>query len=161
MLSQLAFLLFSPLAIAIPISPEAANGGAASNNPAAQGQLSTEGKTTYDGVALANIQEKPSVAAVTAAAIDRTGWTCTVDSANDGDPCTNVLDGDTTTLWHTQFNPTVAALPHEITIDMQASYLVGSITYQPRQDGSANGNIGGHVISLRYVSTLSSEARTF
>lgn len=160
MLSQLAFLLLSPLAVASPISPQAANAGAASVDPAAQGKPSSEGVTTFDGVALANIQERPSVAAVTAAAIDRAGWTCTVDSANDGNPCTNVLDGDTGTIWHSQYNPTSAALPHEITIDMQQSYLVGSVTYQPRQDG-LNGNIGGHVISLRYESILSSEAWTF
>lgn len=161
MLSQVAFLLLSPLAIASPISPEAANAGAASVNPAAQGKPASEGVTTFDGVSLANIKAAPSVEAVTAAAIDRTGWTCTVDSANDGDPCTNVLDGDDTTIWHSQFNPTVAPLPHQITIDMQQVYSVGSITYQPRQDGNSNGNIGGHVISLRYVSTLSSAACNF
>ena len=161
MLSQLAILFLSPLAIASPISPEAANAGAASVNPAAQGKPASEGVTTFDGVSLAAIQDKPSVEAVTAAAIDRTGWTCTVDSANDGNPCTNVLDGDNTTIWHTEYNPTVADLPHQITINMQASYSVGSITYEPRQDGNSNGNIGEHVISLRYAFPGSSEASIY
>ena len=150
MLSFLPSLLLLPLTLSSPISPEAANAGAADARPAsAVGKPSSEGVTTFDGVALANIQEKPSVQAATAGAISQTGWTCTADSSNAGNPCTNALDGDSTTFWHTQYSPTVVNLPHQIVIDMKASYLVGSITYQPRQDGNSNGNIGQHVISLR------------
>ena len=152
-LSLFALLLvhFSSSSLAIPISPDAANAGIPQAAPAsAFGKPSSEGVTTFDGAALANIQQKPSVQAVNAGAIARTGWTCTADSAQAGNPCTNVLDGDATTFWHTQYNPTLDALPHQIVIDMQASFLVGSITYQPRQDGNSNGNIGQHVISLRY-----------
>ena len=153
MLSFLALFLLSltsPLALCSPISPEAANAGAAQTRPdSAVGKPASEGVTTFDGVALANIQEKPSIQAATAGAISRTGWTCTADSAQAGNPCTNVLDNDTTTFWHTEYNPTLVPLPHQIVIDMQVSYLVGSITYLPRQDGNSNGNIGQHVISLR------------
>ncbi|KAL9126834.1 MAG: hypothetical protein Q9217_004185 [Psora testacea] len=149
MLSILLLTLFSSISLAKPISPQAANAGREQARPAAAvGKPLSEGVTTFDGVALAEIPERPSAEAVAAAAIDRAGWTCTVDSAQAENPCTNVLDGDPATIWHTQFNPTVDPLPHEITIDMQASYLVGSVAYQPRQD-SGNGNIGQHVVSLR------------
>lgn len=139
----------SSLSYAKPISAQAANAGAASNSAASQGKLSSEGSTTYDGVALAAIPAAPAAAEVISAAISQGGWTITVDSANDGNPGTAAIDGDNTTFWHTQYNPTVAPLPHTATIDMQSAYLVGSISYLPRQDGNGNGNIGQHIISLR------------
>lgn len=89
-----------------------------------------------------------AAAAVDAAQIDRSGWTVTVDSAQSQNPGSNVLDGNTNTYWHTQFNPTVQPLPHSITIDMKQIFQVNSLTYLPRQDGSSNGNIGRHTIQL-------------
>ena len=106
------------------------------------------GATTFDGVAVANIEEKPAPEAVNAAAVGREGWTCTADSENAGTPCQNAIDGDPNTIWHTQYEPDNAALPHQITIDMQQAMLIDSITYQPRTDGG-NGNIGQTVVSTR------------
>lgn len=148
MLPFLPVVLFASLCVAKPISPEAALAGGTAD-PAAQKKPASEGVTTFDGVSLAAIPAKAATAQVVAAAISRTGWTCTVDSAQAGNPCTNVLDGDGTTFWHSQYSPTTVALPHQITIDMKASFLVGAITYEPRQDGNSNGNIGQHVISFR------------
>ena len=132
-----------------PISAEAANAGATSDSAAAQGQLSTEGVSTYDGVALSSIPAAVPAVSIIATAISQAGWVITVDSANAGNPGTAAIDGTNTTFWHTQYQPTVAALPHTATINMGKSYLVGSITYTPRQDGNANGRIGQHIISLR------------
>ena len=149
MLSYLPIILLAPFASASPISPQAANAGAAQPFAAAAvGKPSSEGVTTFDGVALASIQERPAPQAEAAGAIDRAGWTCTVDSAQAGSPCENVLDGDANTIWQSEYDPP-AHLPQSITIDMKQSYLVGSIAYQPRQDGNGNGNIGQHIISLR------------
>lgn len=148
MLFFLPLILLPTTVFTKPITPQAANAGAALTNIQTNGKLSTEGKTTFDGVNLAAIPAKPSVAQVVAGAITRTGWTATADSEQAGNPASNVLDGDTTTFWHTEYNPALAQLPHTITINMQQSYLVGSVTYLPRQDGP-NGNIGQHIISLR------------
>ncbi|KAL9098646.1 MAG: hypothetical protein Q9163_005735 [Psora crenata] len=149
MLPLYSVLALASVALAKPISPLAANAGAEQVRPAAAvGKPTSEGVTTFDGVALAAIPERPSVQALVAAALPRDGWTCTADSSQAENPCGNVLDGDANTIWHTEFSPTLADLPHEITIDMQTSQLVGSVTYQPRQDGTGNGNIGQHVVSL-------------
>jgi len=51
----------------------------------------------------------------------------------------NAIDGNSSTMWHTQFCPTTAALPHEIQIDLGASYTLSAFQYLPRQDGSACG----------------------
>lgn len=109
-----------------------------------------KGVTTFDGVAVNSIEERPAAEAVTAAAMDRAGWTCTADSENidPPNPCGNVLDGDAGTIWHSKWTDPAAPLPHQITIDMQASALIGSITYQPRAE-NGNGNIGQHIISTR------------
>ena len=149
-MTRLLNLLFcASLAFAKPLSQEAANLGSQTAPQVSNGKLSSEGKTTFDGVSLASIKEKPSVQAVTAGAITRTGWTATADSAQGGYPASNVLDGNNATFWHTVYTPSVAPLPHQITIDMTTSNLIGSITILPRQDGTLNGNIGEHVISVR------------
>ena len=76
----------------------------------------------------------------------RNGWTATADSVQDTHVPGNVLDGDVSTYWHTEYTPTTAPLPHTITINMQATYLVDALAYNPRQDGSPNGNIGQYQI---------------
>ena len=139
------------LSHAKPISAEAANAGAASNSASTEGQLSTEGTTTYDGQALSAIPAAPSVAEAIAAAISQAGWTIVVDSQNTAPANlgTYAIDGNTSTFWHTEYTPVLVGLPHNATIDMGTAYLVGSVSYLPRQDGSPNGRIGEHVIQLR------------
>ena len=147
----LSFSSLSSLTSAKPISAEAANAGAASVAASAQGLLASEGTTTYDGQSLAAIPAAPAAADVISAAISQAGWTITVDSENTAtnNLGTLAIDGDTSTFWHSEYDPTLVGLPHTATIDMGSAYLVGSITYLPRQDGNPNGNIGQHVISLR------------
>ena len=80
--------------------------------------------------------------------ITRTGWTVTADSFQPGNEPARVLDGDTTTFWHTAYSPVNVPLPHNITINMQKLYYVNGLSYLPRQDGNSNGNIGQHQIQL-------------
>ena len=76
------------------------------------------------------------------------GWTTSTDSANANAEGDFVLDGDEGTLWHTQYQPTVDPLPHNITIDMKEEFNVNGLTYLPRQDGNQNGNIGRHEVYI-------------
>ncbi|KAL8668733.1 MAG: hypothetical protein Q9168_006651 [Polycauliona sp. 1 TL-2023] len=82
--------------------------------------------------------------------VDRTGWTVAVDSfqTGTGNEAAMLLDGNTGTIWHTQWMPTAAALPHTVTLDMKKLYNVNGLTYLPRQDGNSNGNIGQHSIQI-------------
>ncbi|MCJ1310119.1 hypothetical protein MMC25_003780 [Agyrium rufum] len=80
--------------------------------------------------------------------LNRTGWTATADSSQSGNAPASVLDGNSATFWHSQYTPTLAPLPHNITINMGNSYLVNGFSYLPRQDASSNGNIGQHTIQL-------------
>ncbi|KAK3167880.1 hypothetical protein OEA41_004326 [Lepraria neglecta] len=110
------------------------------------GQLSTEGVQTLDGMAIDAIPEGRSAEAVMAAAITPAQWTATADSYQPGYPPSNVLDGNTNTYWHTPFGANGNPLPHTLTIDMKQQYLINSIAYIPRQDGASNGNVGQHMI---------------
>lgn len=88
------------------------------------------------------------ISTLVTAQLDRAGWTVTADSSQAENPAANILDGNADTIWHTQFNPTVAPLPHNVVIDMKNLYNVNAISIQPRQDGNSNGNIGEHRIEL-------------
>jgi len=63
---------------------------------------------------------------------------------------TNAIDGNTATMWHTQFCGAAPPTPHEIQINLGASYQLGGFQYLPRQDGSACGWINQYQF---YVST--------
>jgi len=75
--------------------------------------------------------------------IPHNGWSVIyVDSQQTGcfnGAASNAIDGNTTTFWHTQFCGGTPPLPHEIQIDLGASYLLSAFRYLPRQDGSACG----------------------
>ena len=89
-----------------------------------------------------------AAAPVNAAQIDQSGWTVVADSSQDGNAAARAIDGASNTFWHTEYNPNLKPLPHSITIDMKQTYQVNSLSYLPRQDGSANGRIGRHTIQL-------------
>ncbi|MEV6521828.1 discoidin domain-containing protein [Longispora sp. NPDC051575] len=70
------------------------------------------------------------------------------ETTNEQAPCTNVLDGNTATFWHTKWSGTAAPMPHEIQIDLGASRSVTNLYYLPRQS-QANGRIASYEV---YVS---------
>ena len=115
------------------------------------GGLNTEGVQTLDGMTLDAIPEGRSAVvqnAVVLPASTMSTWTATADSYENGYPPSYAIDRNTKTFWHTPWDPKTVQLPHWIMIDMKQNYLVNSISYQPRQDGTPNGNIGGHTITF-------------
>ena len=49
------------------------------------------------------------------------------------------MDGSPRTVWHTSFSQFLARHPHELVIDLGASYEVQGFRYLARQDGGWNG----------------------
>ncbi|KAK4695866.1 hypothetical protein P7C71_g1951, partial [Lecanoromycetidae sp. Uapishka_2] len=78
----------------------------------------------------------------------KTRLTAVADSSQHGYEPSNAVDGNSNTFWHSEWSPTLVPLPHDIVVDLNSIYLVSSLTYQPRQDGSPNGNIGDYSIQL-------------
>ncbi|WP_430748758.1 M6 family metalloprotease domain-containing protein [Bacillus cereus] len=76
-----------------------------------------------------------------ASLIPQTNWTLKyVDSYNWYNLGTYAFDGNKDTFWHTNWSP-VAPMPHEIQIDLGATYNLSKFSYLPRQDGQINGTI--------------------
>ena len=86
--------------------------------------------------------------------ISQTGWSLlAVDSqetACGNYAAVNSFDGNLSTFWHTQFCPSAAPLPHQIEINLGATYNVTGFAYLPRQDGCSHGWISQYQF---YVST--------
>lgn len=77
--------------------------------------------------------------------ISHAGWTLvSADSqetaAEDGH-ATNAFDDSTSTFWHTQYTDAKPEPPHEIAIDLGASYSLTGMRYTPRQDDNQNGMV--------------------
>lgn len=53
----------------------------------------------------------------------------------------NAVDGNPSTIWHTQWQDSAPEMPHEIVIELNPPTAIGGFTYQPRQDDSENGTI--------------------
>lgn len=53
----------------------------------------------------------------------------------------NAVDGDTSTIWHTQWQDSSPPHPHEIIIELGAPTSIKGFTYLPRQDDQVNGTI--------------------
>ena len=81
-------------------------------------------------------------------AVSKTGWRLVyVDSQETkaaNRAAVNAFDGNTATLWITDWATTNASHPHEIQIDLNQSYDLDSFSYTPPQDGSVNGRILGY-----------------
>ena len=60
------------------------------------------------------------------------------------------FDYNLDTIWHTSYSGAqpLRGLPHTFIVDMKENFGAYGLTYWPRQDGSMNGNIGGHVIDV-------------
>ncbi|MDR1498602.1 MAG: discoidin domain-containing protein [Puniceicoccales bacterium] len=65
------------------------------------------------------------------------------DSEAVGYEAWRAMDGDTKTMWHSDFDPKhpVKPLPHTLTVDLGAAYTIKGFTVTPRQDTCNNGKI--------------------
>jgi len=77
------------------------------------------------------------------ASLDRSGWSVVDCSSQETDKengaAANVLDGDKSTIWHTNYSGDKGVAPHHITIDMGKDTEIGGMLYTPRNDHSTNG----------------------
>ena len=69
------------------------------------------------------------------------------ESQQDGYEGANIIDGDSETMWHTQWKPVSAPYPHEIVIEIPEKVTLKGLIYTPRQD-HRNGLIKNYEIYL-------------
>ncbi len=77
------------------------------------------------------------------------GWKVIhADSVEPGSPAANAIDGDPSTIWHTEWKKNKPKHPHEIQIDLGETTTINSVRYTPRQE-----NIAGRIKDFEiYVS---------
>lgn len=63
------------------------------------------------------------------------------ETAGEDGKAANAVDGDTATIWHTQWQDANPEHPHEIIIELSRPCRIGGFTCLPRQDDSDHGNI--------------------
>jgi hypothetical protein len=87
--------------------------------------------------------------------LPRDGWSILdYDCQNSTEEAaTNILDGSTSTIWHTTYSPSTIAPPHHVSIDMGKEQTVGGIVLTPRMDDSSNGIIWGYLLYATLDST--------
>src|SRR5271169_3300607 len=89
------------------------------------------------------VTQSATITVIPGTLIPQNGWAVVYADSQEticgNGAASNAIDGNSSTMWHTQFCPTTAALPHEIQIDLGASYTLSAFQYLPRQDGSACG----------------------
>ena len=85
--------------------------------------------------------------------VDKSLWKVVSCSSQQGggEKVENAIDGDESTIWHTQYGSNEPEPPHEIVVDMAQTYRVKEFIYQGRKDGS-NGRIKEYEIYFRFLS---------
>lgn len=78
--------------------------------------------------------------------VDQSTMTATASSyQQDGSNPSNVLDGNTSTMWHTNWN--ITTMPHWIDLQMSEPTEIAGLVYTPRQTGT-NGNVTSYEIQV-------------
>jgi hypothetical protein len=70
------------------------------------------------------------------------------ETSAESDQGGNAFDGVRSTFWHSRYTGGVVNLPHEIQIDMGATYAITEFSYLPRQDNNLNGVVGQYELYL-------------
>lgn len=80
--------------------------------------------------------------------IPRDQWNVTfVDSEESGREVSYMLDGNISTIWHSEWSQQQSPVPHQFEIDLGAIYEIYGFLYQPRQD-CCNGRISHYEFSV-------------
>lgn len=66
------------------------------------------------------------------------------ETAGEDGAASNAIDGDESSMWHTEWSQQTPTHPHEIQIDLGANYSITGFKYLPRQDGGENGTIADY-----------------
>ncbi|MFV0506358.1 MAG: discoidin domain-containing protein [Bacteroidales bacterium] len=65
--------------------------------------------------------------------IDRTKWTLiSADSEEDNGPVSNLIDGNTSSVWHTQWKSKLPDHPHEFVLDMGGATTIKGFAFENR-----------------------------
>ena len=102
--------------------------------PVSTGSVSIIGQTQEGLTATLNLTVEPNVFTLIPQSTMTASATSEHASTSEG-PASYVLDGDSSTIWHTAYNPKVD-LPQTLTVSFNQTRTVGRYVYTPRQVGT-------------------------
>ncbi|WP_193105113.1 endo-alpha-N-acetylgalactosaminidase family protein [Brachybacterium sp. FME24] len=83
------------------------------------------------------------------------------DSVEEGSPASNVLDGNTSTIWHSAWSDEVDELPHHLSVQVSETPVeVARVQLDPRKDSNGSGRIGDYEILTSTDPTCADNAYT-
>lgn len=91
-----------------------------------------------------------SWSAVTDPLVPQRGWkvvrASSEETSKEDGRAARAFDGDPRTFWHTRYTGGELPYPHELVIDLGATYELAGLRYLPRQDNNDNGTIGSFAL---------------
>ncbi len=129
-----------PTSVTVNANATTANFTVNTSSVASSTQVTISG--TYGATATASLTVQPS--STSSSALPQINWRLvsvdTQETGCDNNAAVNAFDGSSATIWHSWWcNGPAPALPHQMTIDLGATYDLTGFQYLPRQDGCANG----------------------
>lgn len=96
----------------------------------------TESGKIYSYATAEGLEKSMTTESETSVEVDKTLWKVVKFSSegNETEKAAFAIDGNHSTIWHTQYKPEEMPYPHEITIDMGKTYNVSAFVYVPRVD---------------------------
>ncbi|HZU22420.1 MAG TPA: discoidin domain-containing protein, partial [Terriglobales bacterium] len=124
-----------------------ASGPTASHTYATAGTYTVKA-TVYDNLnASSTATQVVTVSPAAPVSIPHSGWRLMYADSQEkqceNGAAANAIDGNPATLWVTSYCPN-SPMPHEIQVDLGATYSISGFQYLPRQDGGVNGDIRGY-----------------
>ena len=89
--------------------------------------------------------------------VDQSTMTATASSSQGGSGPEKALDGDESTMWHTDWN--ITTMPHWIDLELSELTEISGLVYTPRQTGT-NGNATNYTILVSNDGVTYSEIKT-
>jgi O-glycosyl hydrolase len=111
---------------------------------ASPGVYQATAEVTYAEAGLDWISQVP--VAIYLQVVPQGQMTATASSYQPGYPPSQAIDGNPSTLWHTEWAPVRVYPPQSITLNLGGSYTVSGLQYLPRQDGNPNGIITSYQV---------------
>lgn len=95
-----------------------------------------KGGTVYAYAVGGGLAKSMTTQKTVSAEVDKSLWkvvSCS-SQANENEKASNAIDGNLSTIWHTQYKPEELPYPHEMVVDMGKTYTVSAFVYVPRND---------------------------
>jgi F5/8 type C domain/Glycosyl hydrolases family 43 len=116
-------------------------------------QVSDDGHLTLDYYPEWQLDAAAGTWSVEDGFLPQTGWKLvradSEETSAENGRASRAFDGSASTFWHTQYTGGEVQPPHELVIDLGATYQLDGFRYTPRQDGQDHGNVGDYAF---YVS---------